>query len=322
MTTKSKKAFYRCAVCNVTNLCPPTNYTFTRLTYLDGRSLRSSSEQMQLWSQQCHNCGYCAFSLNTLTPFADEIVYTDAFQALRKSDKFSKLANKFICHAAIFENAGEYFEASQKYLEAAWVCDDFSEESLANECRTQSIELLIRSREGTSISNTRPLKDDGSIELTLSDMLRRTGRFSEARNFALKGLEARGSNSIKDMLRLELDLISVRDTSAARVASQPSRVVTGQLNSKDQRWGNLAFWSPIYDETLRFFGDIRDNWRRILGVTFFSVVIAFLSPIVFMPSIYLFSLELDLLGLGAAAFALFHLVNFSKKVGQHFGWRG
>ena len=321
MTTKNTKAFYKCAVCKTMNLCPSTNYTFTRRTYLDGRPIHSSLQQMQLWSQQCRNCGYCASSINELMPYAEESVYTDTFQALRKLDKFPSLANKFICHAFIFENAGAYSEASRKYLEAAWVCDDLREDYLANECRTKSIELLIHSREGNYASSTSPLRDDGGIELVLSDMLRRTGRFSEAHNFALKGLEARGPNSVKDMLRLELDLISAGDTSAARVTSQPSRVVIGQLNSKDQRWGNAVIWWPIFDATLKFAGDIRDNWRRILGVIFFSGFIFFLLPIVFMPSIYLFSLELDLIGWITAAFAFFHLLNFSKKAGQHFGWR-
>jgi hypothetical protein len=127
---------------------------------------------------------------------------------------FPDIANTFLCWSIIQEDLGDPAQAAWASLHAAWVCDDEGEDVPARVCRRRAADLLQRAREqGERLA---PL--EGADEALLVDLLRRAGRFREARAVAARVLDQDPQPLIADIMRLQIRLIAASDRAAHTVA--------------------------------------------------------------------------------------------------------
>ena len=254
-------AFDRCSVCQTVNIHRELQSTNSRNSDLDSRPIGMARDTMHLWVHQCRKCGYCNRQLNQLLPNAKETVLSDTYQSFRKSSKYPQLATMFLCQAQILEEAGKFYDASAKIIEAAWVCDDQKEKDLAIECRNKSIQLFSKSRNRGYEDCTDRLPDDGSNEIILGDMLRRTSRFKEATQMIQDGFEKASSKHVLGMLEQEKQLIISRNT-----AAQPVKNVL--INNQVAIQGALDLNSPAPKEPMQI-----NSWREVAGIILLMSVV-------------------------------------------------
>lgn len=203
----------RCAVCDALNVHKALLSTNSYAADLDGRPIGMARGTIYLWVHQCHRCGYCASALNELLPEAKQTVYSEPFQQLQASRQYPDLAKRFLSLSLIQENAGHYYQASYSALCAAWAGDDKKQSEAATACRQQAITLLKKSRSlAYQDCPTPPYDDDGTNEVILADMLRRTSAFEEARRIIEEGQLKKPSDRIAQMLDYELRLVEKRDS--------------------------------------------------------------------------------------------------------------
>ena len=128
--------------------------------------------------------------------------------------KFPNIANTFLCWSIIQEDLGLLAQAAWASLHAAWVCDDEGEDVPARICRKRAADLLRRAWEkGERLAGL-----EGTDEAVLADLLRRAGRFREARTVVAETLEKNPLPIIADIMRLQARLIAASDRGAHTVA--------------------------------------------------------------------------------------------------------
>ncbi len=102
-------------------------------------------------------------------------------------------------------------------LVAAWACDDLgaSDEQAARRCRLRAVELWSQAEE---VGQTIVEQGFGATQLLLADVLRRAGRFEEARSRCHRGLSGRPEEPFRSLLEFEMELVSNEDTAAHSVS--------------------------------------------------------------------------------------------------------
>ncbi len=181
---------------------------------LDTRPPFMERGTIAVWVAECPGCGYCAYDLSTAGPQAAEVVKTPEYLSARKDPSRRAIANRFLCAAMALDAAGAPTRAFWAAIHAAWVCDDddvqgqlAGQRAPASECRMIAVEYAARARkEGLSIES-----GPGAAELVLSDVLRRAGRFGEARGMVRLGIEARPEAPVERLLAFEKRLIARKD---------------------------------------------------------------------------------------------------------------
>ena len=216
MTTYST-AEVTCSVCHTSvshNALASTNEFGSR--DLDLRPAEMMRSTMGTWVQQCPKCGLCAASLDHAPQGAAEGVQTSEYRAvLHGPSRMPKLARQFRAEALLTERAGQLATAANRALCAAWACDDAGEAEAAVECRTLAIGLFVRASGG----NGRPAKDvpePDTLNLLLTDLLRRTGRFDEARARCEMALHTK-NDVMRAVARFQRALIDKADTAVHRI---------------------------------------------------------------------------------------------------------
>ena len=107
---------------------------------------------------------------------------------------------------------GELARAGWGALEAAWACDEGGRAEEAGRCRERALEFwALAEHAGEEIAE---LSFPGA-QLILAEVMRRCGRFEEARSRCHRGLSGRPSEPYRSLLEYELELITAEDTSAA-----------------------------------------------------------------------------------------------------------
>ena len=132
----------------------------------------------------------------------------------RSAHKFPAIANTFLCWSIIQEDLGLPAQAAWASLHAAWVCDDEEVDVPARICRKRAADLLRRGWE----KGERLAALEGADEALLADLLRRAGRFREARAVVAETLEKNPEPVIADIMRLQARLIAASDRGAHTVA--------------------------------------------------------------------------------------------------------
>lgn len=208
MTVPMPPEKVRCAVCGreseqqglaSTNTMGPPD--------LDLRPAEMMRSTMDMWVQRCPHCGYRAEYIAEETEGAAEFMRGEAYKRLSDDAAYPGLARDFLCASALSENAGNYAYAGWAALYAAWACDDARKDERAVECRERAARLFLLAREkGQQLA-----KDAGAGELMVADVLRRCGRFEEARKLCEEGLRKGPNDFIRKLIVYERDLAASGD---------------------------------------------------------------------------------------------------------------
>lgn len=181
---------------------------------LDTRPAEPLRSTIYAWVKRCPSCGYCAPDPGKAPEGAADVVKLPRYRWQLDARKFPKITNTFLCWSMIQEDLGLPARAAWASLHAAWVCDDEGEDVPARICRKRAADLLRRAWE----KGERLADREGTDEAVLADLLRRAGRFREARTVVKEVLEKNPEPIIADIMRLQARLIAASDRSARTVA--------------------------------------------------------------------------------------------------------
>jgi hypothetical protein len=204
----------KCAVCGSINeysLLGSTNSFGS--PDLDLRPPEMQRSTMSMWIQECPDCGYCCTDISESSPTAGEIISTERYKSLGVDNRYPNLARKFLKFACLIENDDKLASALNR-LRAAWVCDDEVDKAdEAKYCRSLSI---------LDLSSLLPFEDSErgvTQAATLVDLLRRSGRFEEAVEFAEKFLPYESVNNvIKAIFNFQIQCCGERNEQCFTVA--------------------------------------------------------------------------------------------------------
>ncbi len=139
---------------------------------------------MNTWVQVCPSCGYCAPELPTRIKNAKKTLSTEAYHEQLNDPDSPQLVNTFLCCSLLEDGAGEYGHAGCACLWAAWICDDATSDTKAQECREKALALWQKAEvEGQGFA-----EQPGAERALIVDLLRRTGQFERALKVCEDGL--------------------------------------------------------------------------------------------------------------------------------------
>ncbi|MFA5803265.1 MAG: DUF2225 domain-containing protein [Melioribacteraceae bacterium] len=162
---------------------------------LDTRPAEMRRSTLQYWIQTCPYCGYCSTDLNDIQENISQIINSYTYK-IKLNNKYNpSLANAFSCSALINQINKNYSESAWAFIYAAWVCDDFKDESNAIFFRKKAIDLIdLLEKENKFLT-----KNEESHILIKIDLLRRATLFNQA----LKQIET-DSTKIKNEKALKI----------------------------------------------------------------------------------------------------------------------
>lgn len=182
-------------------------------TDLDTRPPPMMRDTMQTWLQACPECGYVAPELPVAAEGMANLVWSNAYQALRAPGTPAR-ARPFTSYAYLQENMGKLDQAAWATIHAAWVCDDIGEKDWADRLRLDAVALIDRAAAAGS-----PLTDDATANGGIrTDLLRRAGRFEDADACASATLAMSPPEIVRKVLEFQRQLIAKQDRSCRTVA--------------------------------------------------------------------------------------------------------
>ncbi|MCS6806858.1 MAG: hypothetical protein NZ823_17170, partial [Blastocatellia bacterium] len=186
----------RCAICGEQNECVGIASTSEfGSPDLDTRPPEMTRSTIFTWVERCWICGYSTSDISRASDQTAAIVRSAPYRKQLTDATLPYLANSFLCKAILDESVGDYASAGWAIIHAAWVCDDSEKPESAKECRSRAADMVLKAIEaGQEFTKQR----GGEIAI-LVDLLRRAGRFSEA-----KELIARKRDEIKDDIILKV----------------------------------------------------------------------------------------------------------------------
>ena len=181
---------------------------------LDTRPPQMERSTMRTWVQRCPKCGYCASDVSAPRPEAAAVVSTREYKRQLADPEFPPLANSFLCKALIESACGEYSAEAWALIHAAWVCDDSGHVNQAVMCRQRATEALARAEEhGQQLT-----EQEGAATAILVDLLRRSGRFDQARRVIAERCSTIADDIILRVLDFQIRLIDQDDESCHTIA--------------------------------------------------------------------------------------------------------
>lgn len=192
----------RCAVCRLQSrqTMLASSNTFLGQPDLDTRPPEMLRSTIPWWLMECPHCGYTAPDLSAKAPPGAGVMV--------KSAEYQALDCKFQRHSMLLAGLRHFADAGWVALHAAWMADDRGDDETARNCRGRAIELW---KTGKSQGQNFAQSVEQEFALVV-DVLRRQGRFAEARETCLEALnEPRLTPTIEDILRLQLSLIDKLD---------------------------------------------------------------------------------------------------------------
>jgi hypothetical protein len=181
---------------------------------LDTRPAEPLRSTIYAWVKRCPSCGYCAPDPGKAPEGAADVVKLPRYRWQLDARKFPGIANTFLCWSIIQEDLSAPARAAWAALHAAWACDDEEADVPARICRRRAADLLRRAWDQDERLAPRAWAD----EALLVDMLRRAGRFREARTVATEVLEGNPGALIAGIMRFQVRLITATDRRAHTVA--------------------------------------------------------------------------------------------------------
>lgn len=181
---------------------------------LDTRPPEMMRSTMHAWVQRCPKCGYCASDVAAPRPDAQAVVRAPEYKRQLSDPAFPTLANSFLCQALIDSGCGEYSAATWAFIHAAWACDDSGHLDQAVACRQRAAEALARAEEhGEQLT-----EQEGAGTAILVDLLRRSGRFDEARGAIAERRDTIADDIVLRVLDFQMWLIDQNDASCRTIA--------------------------------------------------------------------------------------------------------
>ena len=170
---------------NVCSLCGTSakysyigSFSSCKLTsHLDMRSSQQNWVWLKAAIQCCPHCGYCADQVSDKNQQASMVIVRDDYRFQLQDEALPPLANHFNCAALIQEAGSCYGNATQCLLRATWVCDDADLLSEATAMRIKASDMI---KTAVSHNAYAPFLHDVIVTVRI-DLLRRSGRFDEAR---------------------------------------------------------------------------------------------------------------------------------------------
>jgi hypothetical protein len=175
---------------------------------LDTRPPETTRSNLPFWIQRCPHCGYCAPDLSQATLQTAAFTGTKLYQIQLHNRLYPQLANSFLCHSLIEEQAGDFRNAGWAKLRAAWVCDDLADDQAAFNCRLGAILVFnLASTEGDNYAS-----DAGTFELVKADLNRRCGFHGMVREICEQGLGKKVQDVVHKALSYEIVLAQRHDS--------------------------------------------------------------------------------------------------------------
>lgn len=205
----------QCAVCGTEQECEAIMSTNeVGSPDLDGRPAESRRSTIFAWVQRCCKCGYCAEDLSEAPSQAPVVVTSTKYKEQLADPSFPELANSFLCKAIIDENAGTYSSAAWACVHAAWVCDDAQQVESARKCRNKAVDMVIKTQQAGQ-----KFVGQSALEIAiLTDLLRRAGRFAEAKQLIASKRSQVIEGIILKMLDFQERLIARCDTACHKIS--------------------------------------------------------------------------------------------------------
>jgi len=209
VTTINEKKV-KCGVCGKKNKFPVIGSTNTiGLPDLDTRPAEMMRSTIVAWAQRCPECGYCSSDITSLQKEAKLIVKRSEYQEQLKDTTYPEMANTFLCKAMIDYGSENYVKATWALIHAAWICDDSDHIKQARVCREKAIDMItIAEEHGQQVS-----PQEGGRTAVLVDLLRRTGRFEQARQMIIKDIDTISDYNFRHILDFQIGLIDKQDMS-------------------------------------------------------------------------------------------------------------
>ena len=162
----------------------------------------------------CPACGYCAPHIDETFDDLRAVIDRDEYREQFDDHDVPELARAFLCAAFVLEDVGRDASAAWNTIRAAWACDDVGAGEAARRCRQRALEHAWTSAgDGDEL-----LEDLASEGVLLADLLRRAGRFDEAREEATDRLEYADDPLVHALLTWEIELAERCDDAAHSVA--------------------------------------------------------------------------------------------------------
>ena len=136
---------------------------------LDLRPPEMKRSTMPLWVEVCPHCGYASSNLEKDGKRHADFIGSEEYKTCEGNPLESGLAQAFYKQALLLKRDGQTDNAYDRFLYAAWACDDVRDEEGALVCRGKAIELFDET-----------MKEDENLLLRHIDLLRRAGRFDKA----------------------------------------------------------------------------------------------------------------------------------------------
>jgi hypothetical protein len=181
---------------------------------LDTRPPEMMRSALRWYIQRCPNCGYCAPKLSDESAAATSAMQSDRYAETLQNADLPEAAQAFFCYSIIKESEEQFAAAGWASVQAAWQCDDKALEGAAVDYRMNAVRLfrLARDREDEFVDIP------GGEAALLTDLLRRAGRFDEARNECVQVDGAAVEDVIKSLLDYQLVLVNAGDQGSHTVA--------------------------------------------------------------------------------------------------------
>jgi hypothetical protein len=155
---------------------------------------------------RCPSCGYCAPDIGRKMKKTEEIVRSEEYQRQLVDIRFSSKTNEFLCASMLYEFSGSYPLSIYYALCAAWKCDDEEAVEQAKQIREKAIDMFPK-----ALKYQQPLYcPPGGEKILYIDLLRRTGRFEEARNQCEKVINGEMIGYIKRKSYRPIDETTIR----------------------------------------------------------------------------------------------------------------
>jgi hypothetical protein len=183
---------------------------------LDRRPAQIARWTIAYWLQQCPSCGIVSPSLAKISDSRRVAATSAEYQAALADGRLSTLARRFVCAARLDLAEQRTHDAANRYLQAAWVCDDARDRDNAIELRKLAAMLfsqVLQTKDGDGKSTT--------AEFVLLDVLRRSENWDAAEALASK-LGVISDPELSQIVTLQKRLIARRDAGSYRTDGSPN----------------------------------------------------------------------------------------------------
>lgn len=193
----------KCCHCGTVAEYPlPADFKLAVPKYLDGKPFEDGNFSLKRTVMRCPKCGYVSFDVSRSILRDSNIVSSNEYESIIKSDLFPKYIANYIAIGYIYERQNEYYHASHAYLCAAWGCRDEKREKEAEILLEKAAKLILK-HIGSNEFKAHP---DLNMLQCAVDILRQIREFENAKKLAAYALSKNLPEDMKKIFLLEQSL--------------------------------------------------------------------------------------------------------------------